>query len=205
MWVRRCGYETGGPRLSRPFTQNSRSYRGPIVRSETRICIIRGKFFPPFLPRDTLKPLRGTQKTLKVDVPYIPNTSVCSVTAVGRSVCSVTYAPPHTHSSTLLLSFPLHPHLSSTHLSSASPFLRFLRVRRKQSHPLQAVAQERDPPGRRTPQRHAPRAARVHCVPIPHGYVPFLYITYILNMTYILICPCRICSCRFDYARTVPK
>ena len=42
--------------------------------------------------------------------PYISNTSVCSVTAVGRSVCSVTYAPPHTHSS-FSSSLLLHPPL----------------------------------------------------------------------------------------------
>ena len=86
---------------------------------------------------------------------------------------------------------------SSPHLSSASPLLRFLRVRRKQSHPLQAVAQERDPPGRRTPQRHAPRAARVHCVPIPNRYAPF-------SLHYILICPCRICPYRSEVKSHIP-
>ena len=41
------------------------------VSGEARICVIRVKtLFAIFSPQNTLKPLRGTQKTLKTKPPY---------------------------------------------------------------------------------------------------------------------------------------
>ena len=65
------------------------------VSGEARICDISGRFLPSVSPQNTQKPLRGTLKTLKSGPLHASILSVCSVTAFGRSVCSVVNpAPP---------------------------------------------------------------------------------------------------------------
>ncbi len=202
--------DVGTKREGRACRGRSHKTVGPIVRSRTRICVIRDKSLPAISTTEHTEAASRHTENTESRRPYIPNTSVCSVTAVGRSACSVTYTPSSPH----------------PHLSSASPLLRFLRVEQKQSHLLQevrqrnlvilrhedcnmkqgtAVAQERDPPGCRAPQRHAPRAARVHCVPIPHRSVPFLSdLCPFFTLMYPLY-PCRIYPYCSDYAHIVPK
>lgn len=51
----------------------------------------------------TLKPLRGTRKALNSRTSRTPMPSVCSVTAVGRSVCSAVEREPEGN-----LSSPIH-------------------------------------------------------------------------------------------------
>ena len=161
--------DVGTKREGRACRGRSQKKVGPIVRNETRIWVIRGKFSPAiFTTEHTEAASRYTEDT-ESQRP-LPLQHFCVFCDGRRPFCVFRDLRPSPH--TLLYPPPLFS--SSPHLSSASPFLRFLRVRRKQSRPLQAVAQERDPPGRRAPQCHAPRAARVHCVPIPHRYVRFL-------------------------------